>query len=78
MKTLTKAPNAPTFSTYYRVIKTKDVAEWVSATSPIGTFELKLLDGSVLTFERSEIEPITPEQYMRAQKKIFKFRHYDN
>lgn len=70
MTKYTQPPKTPLFSTYYRVKKTKQVAEWVSATSPIGTFELKLLDGLVLHFERHEIQPITPEQYLDAQKRI--------
>lgn len=57
------------FSPYYRVKATKEVAEWVSATSQFGTFELKFPNGDVLEFERHEIEPITPEQYADTQKK---------
>lgn len=63
-----KKRTRPMFSAYYRIIETKQVAEWVSATSPTGTFELKLRDGLILQFDRSEIEPITYKQYMNARK----------
>lgn len=65
-----KLPKIPRFSTYYRIKGTRSVAEWVSATSHVGTFELKFPNGDVLEFGRHEIEPITPEEYMAAQNQI--------
>lgn len=56
------------FSTYYRIKATKQVAEWVAATSQFGTFALKFPDGCILEFEHWEIEEITHEQYLDAQK----------
>jgi hypothetical protein len=41
-----------------------------SANVPtFGTFELRMLDGSILTFERNQIEPIPPEAFLDAQIK---------